>query len=114
MSSELRTVRETVTATLTALALSGVTVYGYELPTLPNGASVTVSTAGFEATEWLLAIRIYVNGMQPGDAQNLLDDTAVAIDLALDAPRSEWESGYDDDRQVLIASTTIQVGRQDF
>lgn len=114
MSGGLQLAREALTATLTALSLPGVTVFGFEPPTLPRGATVTVASAGVTATEWLLTIRVYVNGLQPADAQNLLDDTVILIENGLTAPRSDWLFEYDDERQTFRATTTVQVGREDF
>jgi hypothetical protein len=102
-----------VAATLTA-ALPDLVVIGYEPPALTRGVVVTVSSAGIDPTEWLLAVRVYVSGLQPLEAQNLLDQSAVRVDAALNVPRSDWDFEWDDTRGAFLASTTIQYPREDF
>lgn len=111
MSGALRTARETVAG---LLVLDAVTVYDHEPPLVSNGASVTVSSVGVTATEWTLAVRVYVTGMQPSDAQNLLDDTVLLVDGLLTAPRADWTFEFDEGRTVFVATTVIQVPREDF
>lgn len=115
MSGSLRLAREAMTATLTALALPGVTVLGFEPPMIANGTTVTVSSAGVSPTDWTIAVRVYVVGTQPDDAQNTLDDTVVLIDAGLtSAPRSTWVFEYSDNRQAFVATVACLVGREDF
>lgn len=111
----LRAARESITATLTALALADVTVFGYEPAALPRGITVTVASVGVEDVEWLLVVRVYVNGMQTAEAQDVLDDTVVQVDAALVVPaRSPWTLAWDGNRNVFVATITVLFPREDF
>jgi hypothetical protein len=111
----LQAARETLTAVLAALAIPDVAVLGFEPPTLARGTTVTVSSAGVEPTEWVLAVRVYVNGIQPAEAQDTLDQVVVQVDAGLThVPRSEWGFEWDDARTAFVATTTVQYPREDF
>jgi hypothetical protein len=114
-STLLQAARETLTAVLVALSIPDVTVLGFEPPALARGTTVTVSSAGMEPTEYVLAVRVYVNGIQAAEAQDVLDRTVVQVDAGLThVPRTDWDFEWDDARNAFVASTTVQYAREDF
>jgi hypothetical protein len=111
----LRAARESLTATLVALNLSGVTVLGFEPTSLTRGITVTVASTGMESVEWVLTIRVYVNGIQTEEAQDLLDDTVSSVDSGMvSVPRTSWTFGWDALRNAYVATTTAMFPRDDF
>lgn len=116
MTSALQTTRKALAATLTALGLDAVTVLAFEPAAIPAGTTVTVALAGLDPTEHTLDIRVYVSDLQPGDSADILDDTVSAVDVALppSSPRSDWRVELDEPRRTWIATTSVQIGREDF
>lgn len=97
-------------------------VYGYE----PNPAtgvlqprSVTVNSAGFTATEWLINIRVYVSLLAVDSklAESELERVALAVDASLPAAAIEpnWNFGRASNLEdCLIAYTTLPMPREDY
>lgn len=111
----LKDARKALAAAITAAELGGVTVYDHEPPAVTAGTSVTVSTAGVRATEWLLLVRVYVSDTVAAAAQDALDDTTEAVDDVLGpAPRGDWQTTYDEDRGAFVAFATVEYPREDF
>lgn len=107
--------RKTLATQITAAELDEVTVYNHEPAMVTAGVSVTVSSAGFSPTEWLLSVRVYVTARTPESDQDLLDQHASAVDAVLDpAPREQWDFGFDEDRNAFVAEATVSYPREDF
>lgn len=104
-----------------ALATVGVAVvYPYE----PGAAgwikpcSVTLSPAGIDPTDWLVDVRVYVDGGQnPARAQDLLIDVSVEVGKLLLAGAAygpdRWQFGWQPDLDCWIATSTVSIGRED-
>lgn len=79
--------------------------------------SVTIAPAGIDPTDWLVAVRVYVDDQYPGRSQDLLIDVTVAVDAILGDGEgygpSRWDMGWQPELGCWIASTTLLVGRED-
>lgn len=107
--------RQALATQIAAADLDGVTVYDHEPAMVTAGVSVTVSSAGFTATEWLLSVRVYVSARTPESDQDLLDQHTTAVDAVLDpAPLGQWDFGFDEERDALVGTATVPYPREDF
>lgn len=113
----LKAARAVLAEQITTAGLSDVTVYGFEPPVITGGVAVTVASNGFTATEWNLDVRVYVSAVSfsPEAAQDALDDTAPAVDGALESvPRGDWQFGFDQEMNAFVGAVTVQYPRDDF
>lgn len=109
-------------APVASLASAGVVrVYPFE----PGAAGwvkpcgVTLSPAGMDATEWQVTVRVYVDGGQDrAVAQDLLIDATTAVSARLAAGSGyypdAWTFSYIDAIDAEVATSTVQIGREDF
>jgi hypothetical protein len=92
-------------------------VYDHEPASVEKGGSLTVSFNGTDATDWLIALRLYVADTAPRDAQRLLWTAVEAVDDALGDSQiigpSTWEPPVFDGDVHMIQSIQ-RVGRNDF
>jgi len=105
-------------ATQIAAAIGAPTpTLAYDPPSLGD-ETVSVRTAGMTATEYRLAVTVYVAAVQSAQGQDRLDDLVDAIEgvagLLQVTPRSDWTWLYDPAKQAFGMQTTIDYPRQDF
>lgn len=80
--------------------------------------SVTLSPAGMEPTDWLVAVRVYVDGkVVAATAQDLLVDVSVKVDQLLRdgvafGP-SRWAFGWEPNLGCWVAQSDVMIGRED-
>lgn len=106
------------TFSVDGIAAGSIHVYDHEPRALTHPFDVTVATAGMDPDFWVLAVRIYANISEPKTAQDQLDLLIPAVDGALagnggNGP-SAWEVTWDDTLEVLVATSVLNVGRQDY
>lgn len=101
---------------VTALALSGVNVYGYEPAAIPTGKTVSVSSFQRNATDLTLQLRIVVTNTDPATSQDTLDDLVEAVEAGLGSEYGsfEWEYGDVDELDAYMAQASVTYGRTDF
>ena len=99
------------------VAAGSIHVYDFEPRSLDYPWNVTVATAGMTPDSWVLAVRIYANISDPKTAQDLLDLMIPAVNSAIAGNGgfgpSAWEVSWDDQLEVLVATTLLDVGRED-
>lgn len=98
---------------------SGVTAaYDHE-PTaggMQKPVTVTISTAGMTAVDYLIALRIYVTAEPDAEkAQDDLDLLIMLVDGRMTSGfgPSNWDVAYDAELNSFVATNIFQVGRED-
>lgn len=77
--------------------------------------SVTISPAAIRPTDWMVAVRVYVDDQYPDRAQDLVVDVPVAVSALL-VPGygpDEWDMGWQPELGCWLASSLVTVGRED-
>lgn len=85
----------------------------------PKPSAVTVFFDAMTALDYSFAVRVYQSlDTDPAQAQRDLDGAVEAVTAAIDAVdqfgRSDWSAGYVETLDCLVASTTVEIGREDF
>ena len=79
--------------------------------------AITLSPAGIEPLEWLIALRVYVDDQYGPRAQDLLVEVAVAAGALLrDAVGygpDRFDFGWATDLGCWVGTSTLAVGRED-
>lgn len=105
--------REQVAADLAGL--TGATLQPIILPSSPKSATVGLSPAGMTDTEFLVRVSIYVTTASDVEkAVTTLEALQIQVDALLDhVPRSRWTANWSSQDGAWVASTTVEVGRED-
>lgn len=100
----------------TMLAGVGVKVANPVTLPLPRGTVVGLSPAGQTATEFLVRVSVYSSAANDaGQAVGDVETYSYAADMALtDLPRSDWSTVYDVELAAWVATTVVNVPREDF
>lgn len=118
MSAGPKAARAEVYALLNGLTGVGKVLDHEPLPDrLPRPTAITISPAGFTATDWRTAVRLYVDTRSDVEkAQDTLDDLALAADNALDDvfARSQWDVEFSPELEAFVATTILESPREDF
>lgn len=108
------------TFSATGVDAAAVRVYDHEPKGFSHPFSVTIATAGFTPDDWVLAVRIYADTARTDAkvAQDQLDLLIPAVDAKVGSSGgfgpSSWEVDWDADLDSLIATSLLNVGRQDY
>lgn len=107
------------TFTAGSIPSTAITVYDHEPRSGAKPYSVTISTAGMSAESWLIALRVYAFSVNdPKTAQDELDLLVPAVDAKAGSnggfDLGPWELTWDDPLEALVATSIIEVGRQDY
>jgi hypothetical protein len=111
-----------------ALNVTGVTdvvtrVFDYEPAAgeMAKPASITIFASGVTPDFWQFAARIYhATDVNAEAAQKNIDIIILAVEAAMKTAGvvnigpSQWEIGFTDGIDALVAQTDVQIGREDF
>jgi hypothetical protein len=122
VAADLKGARDAVYAALTGSPIPKVkAVVRYEPApgSLPAPASVSVASAGMNATDFLVTVRVYTATNSNVEwAADTRDDIVTAVEALLDTdtawPRSDWTFVWAEDFDAFVGSCTLTVPRDDF
>lgn len=98
-------------------------VYDHEPPIgdLAKPAAVTMFATGVDPNFWLFVIHIYHGlGVSAEAAQKNVDELILAVEVAVESPGvanigpSQWTIEYIAEIDAIVATSNVQIGREDF